>query len=415
MSGAFRPPAWLANPHAQSIFPSLPFRRPGVERRCRILLEVSRDEILDCGEGVRLLAHRATQATIGRPPATRMAVLLHGWEGSADSLYVLSLGQFLLDRGFDVVRLNLRDHGDSHHLNEEIFHSCRIREVVGAVRRLQEMEPDRGMNLVGFSLGGNFFLRVGARAAQAGLRLEQVVAICPVLDPGHTLVRLERGWALYRNYFVWKWKRSLRTKQAAWPRRYDLTDALALTNLTDMTDHLVRVYGGYPSLAEYLRGYSRIRRGSSRRPTTRSSRRRTLRGWRVRPRCPSPAPSSAGIAASTTRNAAAPGSSGRSARRSEPPDDTAPVRHPRSGLRQRAPVGAVARRRGEPGIARSMRRAAPSRRASVHSARRARRLRMARSCTRPPPRTTMRVHRPPGKRHRARSLHRAGTARRRGR
>jgi predicted alpha/beta-fold hydrolase len=256
MSGAFRPPAWLANPHAQSIFPSLPFRRPGVERRCRTLREVSRDEILDCGEGVRLLAHRATQAAIGRPPATRMAVLLHGWEGSADSLYVLSLGQFLLDRGFDVVRLNLRDHGDSHHLNEEIFHSCRIREVVGAVRRLQEMEPDRGMNLVGFSLGGNFFLRVGARAAQAGLRLEQVVAICPVLDPGHTLVRLERGWALYRNYFVWKWKRSLRRKQAAWPRRYDLTDALALTNLTDMTDHLVRIYGGYPSLAEYLRGYA---------------------------------------------------------------------------------------------------------------------------------------------------------------
>jgi len=254
-AGDFRPPAWLANPHAQSIFPSLPLRRPGVEWRCRPLLAASEPLVLDCGEGVRLLAHRATQERIGRAPATRVAVLLHGWEGSSDSLYVLSLGQFLLERGFDVVRLNLRDHGDSHHLNAEIFHSCRIAEVVGAVRRLQALYPAQGLNLAGFSLGGNFFLRVAARARDAGIELERVVAVCPVLDPEHTLVRLEQGWALYRRYFVWKWRRSLLRKQAAWPQLYDLRDVIALDNLTGMTDQLARRYGGYPSLAEYLRGY----------------------------------------------------------------------------------------------------------------------------------------------------------------
>ncbi|MDQ1242970.1 MAG: Alpha/beta fold hydrolase [Pseudomonadota bacterium] len=256
MTAEFRPPAWLGNPHVQSIFPSLPFRRPGVERRCRSLLAASRDEILDCGEGVRLLAKRATQQSRNRPAASRVVVLLHGWEGSSESLYILSLGQALWERGFEVVRLNLRDHGDSHHLNPEIFHSCRIREVVGAVQRLQQLEPAQAVNLVGFSLGGNFCLRVGARAAEAGLRLEQVVAVCPVIDPEHTLVRLERGWALYRQYFVWKWRRSLRRKQAAWPQLYDLSEALELDNLTDMTDHLVCKYGGYPSLGEYLHGYA---------------------------------------------------------------------------------------------------------------------------------------------------------------
>ena len=255
-AGDFRPPAWLAHPHAQSIFPSLPFRRPGVEWRCRPLLSASEPLVLDCGEGVRLLAHRTTQERIGGAPATRVAVLLHGWEGSSDSLYVLSLGQFLLERGFDVVRLNLRDHGDSHHLNPGIFHSCRLAEVVGAVRSLQALYPARGLNLVGFSLGGNFFLRVAARARDAGLELERVVAVCPVLDPEHTLLRLEQGWALYRRYFVWKWRRSLRRKQAAWPKLYDLSDVIALDNLTDMTDRLARRYGGYPSLADYLRGYA---------------------------------------------------------------------------------------------------------------------------------------------------------------
>ena len=255
-AGDFRPPDWLADPHVQSIFPSLPFRRPAVERRSAQLLQASVDEILDCGDGVRLLSHHATQARVGREPAARLAVLLHGWEGSASSLYILSLGQYLFERGYDVVRLNLRDHGDSHHLNPELFHSCRIAEVVGAVRRLQTLYPAQALNLVGFSLGGNFCLRVSARAQAAGIEIARVVAVCPVLDPEHTMSQLERGWVLYRRYFIWKWRRSLRKKQAAWPGLYDLSEALQLDTLSAMTAHLVGLFGDYPTMQDYLRGYA---------------------------------------------------------------------------------------------------------------------------------------------------------------
>lgn len=252
----FQPRAWLANPHVQSVFPSLPLRRPAVERRSATLLRASVDELLDCGDGVRLLSHHATQERLDREPAKRLAVLLHGWEGSASSLYVLSLGQYLFDRGFDVVRLNLRDHGESHHLNPGIFHSCRIDEVVGATLRLQFRYPAQALNLVGFSLGGNFWLRVAARAAAVGLDLARVVAVCPVLDPQHTMAQLERGWVVYRRYFLWKWRRSLRRKQEAWPGLYDLDEALRLGTLTAMTEHLVRLFGDFPTMQDYLRGYA---------------------------------------------------------------------------------------------------------------------------------------------------------------
>lgn len=258
-SEGFAPPRRLRHPHLQSIYPSLPLRRRAVERRCAPLLRASRDVLVDCGEGVRLLAHVSTQEAFGRPAATQLAVLLHGWEGSARSLYVLSLGQVLLDAGYDVVRLNLRDHGDSHHLNEEIFHSCRIAEVVGAVRSLQLMNPGKRLCLAGFSLGGNFVLRVGVHAAQGGIDIARIVAICPVLDPEHTLQRLESGWALYREYFIWKWRRSLRKKQRAWPNAYgSLGEILRLGNLTEMTDRLAVAYGGFPTLQHYLRGYALV-------------------------------------------------------------------------------------------------------------------------------------------------------------
>jgi predicted alpha/beta-fold hydrolase len=256
-SREFLPPWRLRHPHVQSIYPSLPLRRPGVERRATVLREVSRELLVDCGDGVRLLALAAKQTDAGRPPAGRVAVLLHGWEGSANSLYLLSLGQHLFDAGYDVVRLNLRDHGDSQHLNSELFHSCRIAEVVGAVRELQRLHPGQRLSLAGFSLGGNFCLRVGVRAIAAGIDLAHIVAVCPVLDPEHTLTRLESGWALYREYFVWKWRRSLRRKREAWPEVYhSLEDIIELGNLTEMTHRLACGYGGFPSLPEYLRGYA---------------------------------------------------------------------------------------------------------------------------------------------------------------
>lgn len=252
----FDPPRWLGNRHLQSVLPSLPARRWSVERRARRLIAASRELIVDCGEGVRLLALHATRQALGQAPARRLVVLHHGWEGSADSLYLLSLGQAMLDAGFDVIRLNLRDHGPTHHLNLELFHSCRIAEVVGAIARIQRLNPHQEVSLAGFSLGGNFALRIGARAAAAGLRLRRIVAVCPVLDPAVTLDALEHGPAIYREYFMLKWRRSLAKKQAAWPAHYDFRELMGERSLTGMTARMVKDYAGYPDLATYLAGYA---------------------------------------------------------------------------------------------------------------------------------------------------------------
>lgn len=252
----FRPPGWLANPHFQSIWPSLPLRRRAVERAAAGVIAASRPLVLDCGDGVRLLGLLADRLQGATAAPLRLAVLLHGWEGSAESLYVLSCAQALHERGFTVVRLNLRDHGGTHALNRELFHSCRLPEVVGAVSSLQAQYPQHALSLAGFSLGGNFCLRVGARAREAGLSIARIVAVCPVLDPATTLAALERGPAIYRQYFLFKWRRSLRLKQAAWPDVYDFGELIEDPTLTAMTDRMVRKYTDFPDLASYLRGYA---------------------------------------------------------------------------------------------------------------------------------------------------------------
>jgi uncharacterized protein len=248
----FRPALWLRSPHLQSILASTAWRRARLLRESAPLLSAARETLLDCGEGVRL------QSFISRPPHPGGApvVLLHGWEGSADSLYVLSLAQQLFARGLEVIRLNLRDHGDTHHLNRELFHSCRLPEVVGAVAALQRLCAGRPLQLVGFSLGGNFMLRVAAQARAADLSLARVVAISPVLDPVETLAALQGAMPGYERYFVRKWLRSLRRKQQCWPDAYDFTELGRLRDLKRMTAELVRSHTEFPSLEDYLNGYA---------------------------------------------------------------------------------------------------------------------------------------------------------------
>ncbi|HEX9706871.1 MAG TPA: alpha/beta fold hydrolase [Steroidobacteraceae bacterium] len=256
LTSEFRPPGWLSNRHLQSVLPSLPFRRAVIEKRAAAVIAASRQLVLDCGDGVRLMGWHADPPEAFTCTHRRLVVLLHGWEGSSESLYVLSVAELLHQRGFAVLRLNLRDHGGTHALNRELFHSCRLPEVVGAIARLQALYPDHSLTLAGFSLGGNFCLRVGARAGGAGIRIARIVAVCPVLDPATTLAALESGPAIYRGYFMHKWRRSLRSKQAAWPELYDFGDLIGHPSLTGMTEKMVLKYTDYPDLATYLQGYT---------------------------------------------------------------------------------------------------------------------------------------------------------------
>lgn len=248
----FRPAPLLTNPHLQSILSSHWLRRWLRKREAEDLERDSQHVILDCGDGVRLQGWY----TPARHEPAGLVVLLHGWEGSARSNYMVSTALALRANGFAVFRLEFRDHGDGQHLNEELFHSGRIDEVVGAVRAVSQRWPVRPLMVAGYSLGGNFALRVGLRAEAAGIDLRHVVAICPAIDPANVLRALETGPWFYHYYFMSKWRRSLRRKQAAFPHRYRLDDLLRGLDMRQLTEALVLREGGFRSLDDYFDSYS---------------------------------------------------------------------------------------------------------------------------------------------------------------
>ena len=250
----FQPPLLLRNPHVQSVLASSKLRRWLSAWRAGDVETGAVEHILDCGDGVRLQGFHTAQRAM--PNARGLVVLLHGWEGSVRSTYVLNTGARLLREGFDVFRLNFRDHGETLHLNREIFHSCRIDEVVGAVREVAARFHPRALAVVGFSLGGNFALRIALRAPDVGIPLRYALAVCPVISPHAGLFGLESGPWFYERYFVHKWTRSLRRKQALFPEQELFSATELKDNLRGLTRSLVLRHTDFGTLENYLDGYS---------------------------------------------------------------------------------------------------------------------------------------------------------------
>lgn len=245
----FDPPWWLRNPKLQSVLCSTKLRAP----RRNPMLEAARPVILEVDGRVRLLGFHSRQT--GRP-AKGLVIMLHGWEGSADSTYLLSTGRTLHEAGYDVFRLNLRDHGDTHHLNRGIFRASKLVEVHQAVARAAALAQGGPVFLVGFSLGGNFALRITRRAALhpiPGLGL--TAAVSPLLNPARSTAAID-SINLFRRYFMRKWKRSLKKKQALYPERYDFRPVMAQKSIMAMSEVMIDLFGQFDSLERYFQTYT---------------------------------------------------------------------------------------------------------------------------------------------------------------
>ena len=245
----FRPPLWMRSAMAQTALASQKFRKSGTH----LMEQVAEERILTCrdagGNPVKLMGQYSRAVN---PRA--LMILLHGWEGSQDSTYVMSHGRFLFDQGVSIFRLNNRDHGPTHHLNEGIFNSTLFAEVFDAVQQIAEGEAVPAF-LIGFSLGGNFALRIARALKDAPIpNLAHIISVSPVIDPVAAAPMVDVN-ALIRRYFLKKWSASLVKKQAAFPELYDFGDVSRFKTVAQMSESFLPNYTEFATPDDYFTAY----------------------------------------------------------------------------------------------------------------------------------------------------------------
>lgn len=248
-SDPFTPPRLLKNPHIQSILNSV---GPRKFRAKRLVQQLNSESlILTAEDGTRLTAEYDRSQT----PNGAVIILIHGWEGSSKSAYQVTTANYLLKRGFDVLRLNLRDHGDTQHLNQGIFNSTLTDEVAGAIADFNQQYSYQKTFLCGFSLGANFALRIAADHGQR-LNLNSTVGICPPVDPINAMIALDRTVFFYEKYFFYRWSNSLKKKLKHFPE-YDFAEALdSARSINDMNNLFITKYTPFDDIDSYFSSYA---------------------------------------------------------------------------------------------------------------------------------------------------------------
>ena len=130
-------------------------------------------------------------------------VLVPGLTGCEGSRHVLQSAGAWAAGGAPVVRLNLRGSPPGRSLAKGHYHMDRVRDLADACLAVSDLDPgiaQRGIVIVGFSLGGALALRL-AQAPYLPGAVKAVVAVSAPLDLVATAERIARP----RNRFYERW------------------------------------------------------------------------------------------------------------------------------------------------------------------------------------------------------------------
>lgn len=241
---AFTPHRWLSNGHLQTLVGNyLP--RPAFR------LETVADEVeVDPGDGSRVLCHSHWQAEPGRA-ARLTVVLVHGLEGSSDSQYIRGIAARAFAAGCNVVRMNMRNCGDSDHLTPTLYHSALSGDVGAVVDHYAERFGLTRVALVGYSMGGNLVLKL---AGEWGARppLAAVAAVCPAMDlaAGSDALHLPSN-RLYEWHFLRRLMQRYRRKARLFPNVFARSVNGRIRSLREFDDKIVATYCGFRDADDY--------------------------------------------------------------------------------------------------------------------------------------------------------------------
>ncbi|HUI85243.1 MAG TPA: alpha/beta fold hydrolase [Candidatus Binatia bacterium] len=238
----FRPRRPFISGHAQTLAGNFLPRRN--------LLPQAEERLFSVEPEVQVLCHCHWQ----RHRETAMTVLIvHGLEGSGGSQYVIGTGGKAWAAGMNVVRMNMRNCGDTEHLGPTLYNSSMSGDVGAVARALITGDGLQRLAFVGYSMGGNLVLKLlGEWGSQAPPQVKAGVGISPAIDlaPSADALHEPRN-RLYEWRFLRGLRRRLLRKAALYPGRYDVRYLRTMRSLRDFDDQITARYSEFRDAQDY--------------------------------------------------------------------------------------------------------------------------------------------------------------------
>jgi predicted alpha/beta-fold hydrolase len=227
-----------------------------IPRRFSELVRQGKERFFDVEEGSRVQTFEHWHVDAKQRPTL---VIIHGLEGSAESHYVLGLTEKAYLNGFNVLRVNVRNCGNTMHLCKTLYHSGLSHDAIFILRELQQ-EGFSKIFLAGCSMGGNISLKAAAELGdEATSFVSGICALSPALDLGPCVDQLETGFnRFYEQNFLRGLKDKIRTKQVQYPDIYDISQLNTVRSIRAFDDTYTAPHAGYGTAENYYRTASAL-------------------------------------------------------------------------------------------------------------------------------------------------------------
>jgi predicted alpha/beta-fold hydrolase len=241
-SDEFRPRRGLRGGHLQTLAGNF---LPRVN-----LLEEPEERLFSVESDVQVLCRCHWQPA--RSVATTL-IIVHGLEGSSESQYVIGTANKAFAAGMNVVRMNMRNCGNTEKLGPTLYHSGMSGDVAAVTRALIEEEKLERIALAGFSMGGNLVLKcAGEWGENAPRQVKAACAVSPAMDLGASADALH-DWRnrIYEIKFLWGLRRRFRRKSALFPERYPAAKLSRMRSLREFDDQVTARFSGFAGADDY--------------------------------------------------------------------------------------------------------------------------------------------------------------------
>ena len=179
-------------------------------------------------------------------------LLIHGLEGCTESHYMIRLSHKIWRKGWNCIRINQRNCGDSEHLTPTLYHNGLSHDYQQVIQEITEQDKCQRNWLIGYSMGGNLTLKLAGEIGNALPSLQGVAAVSPNIHPASCVRALQRptNW-IYHHHFLRSLKAKLKRKDQLYPGTWDLSQLPAIRTMWQFDEVYTAPDGGYQDAIDY--------------------------------------------------------------------------------------------------------------------------------------------------------------------
>lgn len=152
----------------------------------------------------------------------KIAILIHGLEGSSNSNYIKSLTKVLNSNQIDIVALNLRGCSGEPNRLLSSYHSGKTDDLAHVISFLENQYSYNEIHIIGYSLGGNITLKyLGENGNNLSAKIKSAVTISVPCDLKESSKAISKFWnAMYMQRFLISLKQKTLIKLQQFPNSF---------------------------------------------------------------------------------------------------------------------------------------------------------------------------------------------------